>query len=74
MSDTRVNRRLGAAIQRRRKATGLSQEAFADAVGMHRTYYGRVERGQSNLTLRLLVRVARGLGIKPSVLLADAGH
>lgn len=63
---------LGKAVRELRKAKDYSQESFADAVGLHRTYMGAVERGEQNLTLKNLVRVAKTLGIKPSKLLAEA--
>lgn len=65
--------RLGAAIRERRVALAVSQEGFADAIRMHRTYYSSIERGERNLTLETLWRVAEGLGVKLSQLLRDAG-
>lgn len=50
------------AIRVRREATGLSQEAFGDKIGVNRAYYGDIERGTRNVTIRNLERVARGLG------------
>lgn len=41
-----------------RKARGLSQEAFADVLGVHRTYMGAIERGERNLTLKSVERIA----------------
>lgn len=41
-----------------RRERGLSQEAFADLLGVHRTYLGGVERGERNLTLRSAERLA----------------
>jgi transcriptional regulator with XRE-family HTH domain len=52
-----------------RKAKGLSQEAFADALGFHRTYMGGVERGERNLTLKSVERIAGRLGEEPLTLL-----
>lgn len=46
-----------------RKERGLSQEAFADVLGVHRTYMGGVERGERNLTLRSVERIADRLGL-----------
>ena len=63
---------LGAAIRRSREEKGLSQEGFADAIGMHRAYYGLIERGGKNLTLGTLIRVCDGLGALPSQILRDA--
>ncbi len=54
---------VGANIRRLRYRRGLSQEAFADVVGMHRTYVGGVERGERNLTLRSIERIAEGAGV-----------
>lgn len=46
-----------------RKQRGLSQEAFAEVVGVHRTYMGGVERGERNLTLRSVERIADKVGV-----------
>jgi len=74
MGEESLQLRLGAAIRERRMALGLSQEGFADAIKMHRAYYSKIERGERNLTLMTLLRVASGLGTKPSQLLRDVGH
>ncbi len=52
-----------------RTERGLSQEAFADVFGWHRTYMGSVERGERNLTLRTVEHIADRLGIAPLDLL-----
>lgn len=52
-----------------RQARGLSQEAFADIVGVHRTYMGGLERGERNLTLRSVERIAEQIGVDPLVLM-----
>lgn len=64
--------RLGDAVRKRRLELGLSQEAFADSIGMHRAYYGRIERGGVSVTLPSLVRLAEGLGLNCSELLKNA--
>ncbi len=63
---------LGRAIARLRRAAGYSQEAFALKCGVHRTYMTGIERGRHNLSLDVLERVARGLGINVARLLAEA--
>lgn len=67
-----LQEKVGRAIQRRRKEAGVSQEVFAAMVGVHRAYMGAVERGEKNLTLRSLERIAKRLHLKVSDLLADA--
>lgn len=72
MDEKLLQVRLGTAIRERRAGLALSQEAFADSIKMHRAYYSKIERGERNLTLQTLVRVANGLGIAPSLLLTEA--
>lgn len=60
-------------VRKKREALGLSQEAFADEIGMHRTYYGAIERGERNMTLRILLTVCAGLREKPSAIFKEAG-
>ncbi|MBM4102570.1 MAG: helix-turn-helix transcriptional regulator [Planctomycetes bacterium] len=55
--------RMGQAIRKIREKKGLSQEKLADMADLHRTYIGQVERGEKNLTLRSLERIAKALGV-----------
>jgi DNA-binding XRE family transcriptional regulator len=64
-----LQRTVGRNLRRLRVARGMSQEAFAAILGVHRTFMGGVERGERNLTLRSLERVAATLGIDPRELL-----
>lgn len=73
MKETQAQRKLGDAIRKRREALGFSQEKFADEVGMHRTYYGNVELGKNNVTLKSLLKISEGLKRKLGDLLTDAG-
>ena len=66
-------KRLGAAVRAIRKNLGISQEGLADAAGMDRSHMGRIERGERNLTLLNLVRVAGALSTPPSEILSRAG-
>ena len=51
MAEGDLQRTVGRNLRAYREAHGLSQEAFADQVGVHRTYMGGLERGERNLTL-----------------------
>lgn len=64
-----LQRIAGANIRAIRKQRGVSQEQLADALGVHRTYMGGVERGERNLTLRSLERLAERMGVDPVALL-----
>jgi transcriptional regulator with XRE-family HTH domain len=72
MTADSIQVRLAKAVRRRREALGISQEAFADKIGLHRTYVGSVERGERNVSLVNLERIAIGLGVALSSLFADA--
>jgi len=52
---------------------GLSQEALADAAGIDRSHMGKIERGERNVTLLNILRIASAIDKKPSEVLADAG-
>lgn len=64
--------RLGHAVRRLRLAAGYSQESFADHVGVHRTYMGAVERGEVNISLDNIERIAGALGLTAGRLLLEA--
>lgn len=64
---------LGDAIRRARRAINLSQEGLALESGLDRSYLGGVERGEQNIALINLTRIATSLGTVPSQLLASAG-
>lgn len=68
-----LQQRLGANLRSLRLAEGLSQEAFADLLGVHRTYMGGLERGERNVTLRTVERLAGRLGVSPDILLENPG-
>jgi len=64
-----LQRTVGRNLRAYRQERGLSQEAFADLVGVHRTYMGGLERGERNLTLRSVERLADALHLDPVELL-----
>lgn len=63
MKADELQTRIGRVIRYYRERKGFSQEGFADQIGIHRVYYGAVERGLQNLTLRRLQEIADGLGM-----------
>ena len=65
--------KLGTAVRRRREQLGLSQEELGGLAALHRTYIGSIERGEKNISVVSLVRVARVLQTTPSELLKEAG-
>lgn len=60
---------VGGNIRRRRMAIGLSQEVLAERAELHRTYIGSVERGERNISLENICRIADALGCHPGELL-----
>lgn len=68
----RVQRAFGKAVRKHREAAGVSQEQLADLAGIHRTYIGDVERGERNLGLVNVYRIADALNVTVSELVADA--
>ena len=64
-------KKFGDRVRQLRKAKGLSQEKLAELADLHRNYIGGIERGERNLALLNVVRLARALGVSPSQLLED---
>ncbi|MCW2349178.1 helix-turn-helix domain-containing protein [Sphingobium sp. B12D2B] len=65
-----VRQRLAGNLRKLRTAKGLSQEAFADLAGIHRTYVSDLERGARNPTITVVEKLAHGLGVTAGELLA----
>ncbi|MBI1346294.1 helix-turn-helix domain-containing protein [bacterium] len=55
--------RFGLAIRRHREGQGLSQEAFADVAGIHRTYVSSIERGKVQVSIGIAQQLAEALGV-----------
>jgi transcriptional regulator with XRE-family HTH domain len=56
-------------LRRLREGLGLSQEALADRASLHRTYVGSVERGERNISIDNIERLAHALGVSAASLL-----
>ena len=63
---------LGEKIRELRIKYGLSQEAFAEEVGIDRSYLGGIERGEHNLAIMNLIKITAILKITPSDLFRSA--
>ena len=63
-----IHKKLGKRIAELRKKHGFSQEAFAHECGFHRSYMGAVERGEKNITLAMVNKVAKALKISLATL------
>jgi len=64
-----INKQVGFSIRRIREQRGLSQEKLAALAGLHRAYIGQIERGQKNIGLKNLEKIAKALGVSTRVLL-----
>jgi transcriptional regulator with XRE-family HTH domain len=65
-----LQRIFGRNLRAYRKGRGLSQEQLADLLGVHRTYMGGIERGERNLTLKSVERIAGRVELEPLALLS----
>ena len=66
-----ILRKFGERVRELRKSQGYSQESFAAACSLDRTYLGGIERGERNVVLRNILVIARTLGISVSELTKD---
>lgn len=64
-----VRQRLARNLRKLRQAKGVSQEAFADEAGLHRTYISDLERGTRNPSMTLVDKIARALDVPLGTLL-----
>ena len=63
-ADRKYLKAFGARVRMLRRQAGFSQEDFALEIGLDRTYMGGVERGERNLALLNIRKIAKGLGVK----------
>jgi transcriptional regulator with XRE-family HTH domain len=67
-----LQRSLGRRIRELRSEHGWSQEQSAEFCGLHGTYLGHVERGEKNVSLSTVLRVANALGVRISSLFGQS--
>lgn len=56
---------IGLRIKKLRQEMNLSQEAFAEVIGVHRTYLGQIERAEKNITIKNIEKICKSLKIDP---------
>ena len=66
-----VRKRFGARLRTLRKARKLSQEEVALRAELDRSYLGKIERGESNVSLVNIHRIAEALGVEAEDLFVD---
>lgn len=63
MHDYDIRSKIGLRIKELRAERGVSQEEFANLIGMSRSYFGEVETGRRNVAAVNLEKIAKGLGV-----------
>lgn len=69
-----LQRLVGRNVRARRQALGETQEAFARSLPFHYTYLGSIERGERNLSLKAVERLADLIGVEPLTLFGTTGE
>jgi len=68
---SRLRKIVSSNIRKERLRKRLSQEALADLSGLHRTYIGSIERGERNVSIDNIGKIANALSINPADLLRE---
>ena len=66
-----ILQKFGQRLRKVRSRKGLSQEALAELAGLHRTYVSSVERGERNISIANIEKLAKALGVKLRDLMPD---
>ncbi len=69
--EPKVAKAFGRVIRTHRELGGVAQDAFALAANVDRSYYGKLERGERQPSLALLLRIAAALGVPGATLVAQ---
>lgn len=62
----------GRTVRAYRRERHISQEELADLSGLHRTYVSGIERGERNLSLESILKLARALEVNPGAFFTNA--
>lgn len=71
MTTRSVKSRFGSAVRRLRDERGYSQEELAERADLHRNYVGGIERGERNVALENIIKLAKALSVSPKELFSD---
>jgi transcriptional regulator with XRE-family HTH domain len=63
--------RFGNTVRKFREERGYSQEKLAERAGLHRNYVGGIERGERNVALENIIKLARALSVSPKELFSE---
>ena len=66
-----IRKNFGDRVRELRTAQGLSQEVLAQKAGLHRTYIGSVERGERNISLENILKIASALSVSISSIMIE---
>lgn len=69
MKPTPTRKQFGRKIRKIRKTVKISQEELGFRAGLHRTYIGAIERGEQNISIDNIHKIAKALNISPKDLL-----
>ena len=69
---SKIEKKFGVVVRKRRHALGLSQEVFAEKAQIHRTYVSEIESGKVNVGISVAERLADALGKPLSLLIKEA--
>ena len=68
-AETKLLKQFGQNVRAERQKKGLSQETLADMAELDRSYVGGVERGERNISLLNIIKLAKAMGVAPAHLL-----
>ncbi len=71
MKTLSISQTIGQRIRASRNSANISQEELAELAGLHRTYIGSVERGERNITVLNLIRIARALQVDAGLFITN---